>query len=718
MVQQANRPGPPEHSIAFRAAATGAVALAICACWSEAELSAAVAVVSVVLVAAGNVLSYRRRSRPLPYLKLALALAVVVAFAWFFATVWTRASAGDLASVEGPLAVLFTVIQVTHAFDVPARRDLGFSLAGSATLMAVAAAQSVDNVFGIYVVAWGALGMVGLVAMWGSQAGGARLRPAAAVVAVVAVVVVAVAVAALLPAPHADSALVLPAVIADDLPISQAAGLVGGGPTGQEPVHAGSPEGRTGVGGYLGFAGPLDTAIRASLGTQVIFRVRADRPTFWVAETFDRWTGQSWLSSAPVGRLPAWRPLRTGSPFLVPLPVGEVDRGSADYQTFYLAQAGPNLVFHAANALEVWFPARRLYISPEGTLRSGTSMGPGSVYTVLSKVNVASAAELAAAASSPLLGGRLPPGVRAQDLQLPHPYPRVAALAARITAHAPTVYAKVVALERWIGAHTRYTTDIPPLSADQDTVEQFLFGSRRGYCEQISTSLAVMLRTLEIPAREATGYVPGPYDPFTDLTEVQAQDAHAWVQVWFPGYGWQSFDPTAYVPLANPSPADAVGHLLWSGLRRVPAAPVGGAVAALALVALVVRRRRRAPATWGAAVTAELEAAARRAGLPVTAGEALTTLGRRLDGCWPPGAGPPPPGAAGLAELAERAAFGGGEPDPRTRRELMKVARRIRRGVPRRGRGGVSPTGGGPAPRRTTPRPPAAVGSPSRGGDG
>ena len=100
---------------------------------------------SIVLVAIGNTFSYRRRDHPLPWLKLALAIAVSGAFLWFFLSVSRRTSFGNLATVEGPLAVLFTWIQVTHAFDVPSRRDLGFSLAGSATLMAVAAAQAVDS---------------------------------------------------------------------------------------------------------------------------------------------------------------------------------------------------------------------------------------------------------------------------------------------------------------------------------------------------------------------------------------------------------------------------------------------------------------------------------------------------------------------------------------------------------------------------------------------
>ncbi|MGO9457946.1 MAG: DUF3488 and DUF4129 domain-containing transglutaminase family protein [Acidimicrobiales bacterium] len=723
-VRQANRPGAPEHSVLLRVAATGAVVTSIVACWAAGELSATVSWLSIVLVILGNAFSYRRRARPVRFLKLVLALAVVIAFVWFFLTVSAQASTGDLGSVEGPLAVLFTIIQVTHAFDVPCRRDLGFSLAGSATLMAVAAAQSIDDVFGLYVVVWGGFGLVGLLAMWGSQSGGSRIRPVAAVSATLCAVAVAVLVVAGLPAPHTDSNFILPSSIADDLPLSQAASLVGGGPKGSEPVHAAAPQGRTGIGGFLGFAGPLDTAVRASLGTQVVFRVRADRPTFWIAETFNRWTGQSWDATPPPGRLSSWRQLNTRFPFLVSTPVGEVDRGTADYQTFYLVQSGPNLIFHAANAAEVWFPARHLYLSPYGTLRSGTSLGPGSVYTVLSVVNTATPAELEAPAPAIGAGASLSPPEKARFLQLPHPYPRVAALARRITAHAPTTYGKILALEDWMGTHTRYTLDIPPLSPGQDTVEQFLFGSRRGYCEQISTSLAVMLRTLGIPAREATGYVPGPYDPLTDLYDVQAQDAHAWVQVWFPGYGWQSFDPTAVVPLANPSPASVLTHDLRDALARVPMVPVAGGVAAAALVVLVVRRRRRRPATWAGSITAELEEAARRAGLAVEPGETLTALAARIDALWPPPDGPPDPDARTLAALAERAAYGDGAPDPRTGRELRRAARRLRRKArrlrlrsPGRGVGGVSP-GGGTAPHQSSPRQPAAAGSPSAGGGG
>ncbi|MDA8356154.1 MAG: transglutaminaseTgpA domain-containing protein [Actinomycetota bacterium] len=690
-IKQANQPGPPEHSVVLRATASLAVIIAIAACWTQAELSATVTVASITLVALGSVFSYWRRNRPLPLLKIVLAICVVAAFYWFFTTISRVATAGDLGSVEGPLAVLFTVIQVTHAFDVPSRRDLAFSLAGSATLMAVAAAQAIDITFGLYVVAWAVCGLIGLLSLWGSMAGGANVRLRSVALVAVAVAVLGLAVVVVLPAPHANSNLVLPSSLAGDVPISQPAALVGGGAKGTQPLKAGSPSGQTRVGGYLGFAGPLDTAIRATLGNEIVFRVRADRPTFWLAETFDEWSGTSWSEAPTPKGTVAWRQVSSGPPFAMSAPVGEGFAGQPDYQTFYIAQGGPNLVFHAANASLVWFPASKLYEGPDGTIRSGTSMGPGSIYTVLSDVDQATPSQLASApspGSSP--SERLPAAVMSQSLQLPHPYRRAAALAHRVTAHATNTYAKVVALENWIGAHTKYTTDIPPLAPGQDTVNEFLFGNRRGYCEQISTALAVMLRSLGIPAREATGYVPGSYDPITDLYQEEAKDAHAWVQVWFPGYGWQSFDPTAFVPLANPSPGEVIGHDALQLLVKIPWIPLAAVLCVLSLLVLAIRKVRAAPRTWAAAISRQIERGARKARIPESPGDTLVDVARRFDAhlgpertAWT---------AESLADAAERAAFGGIELDRATGRALVQQARRLRRRA-RRSSGRPAPPG-------------------------
>ncbi len=263
-IAQANRPGPAEHSIAFRVASAAAVIVAIAACWSQGELSATVALFAMATTIVGNVLSYWRRERPWKMVKPVLAACAIGGFVWFIITAGHSATPGDVVTVEGPLAVLFAWVLCTHAFDVPARRDVAYSLAGSAALMAVAAAQSVDLTLGVYVVLWLICGMAGLVAMWQSMAGAAGIPWLTAGTAVVSVLAVAALLLTVLPAPHVSTALVFPSSSANSSPVDSASRLTDGAAS--LPAHAASAGGRTGVGGFLGFATSLDTGVRASLG--------------------------------------------------------------------------------------------------------------------------------------------------------------------------------------------------------------------------------------------------------------------------------------------------------------------------------------------------------------------------------------------------------------------------------------------------------------------
>jgi len=165
----------------------------------------------------------------------------------------------------------------------------------------------------------------------------------------------------------------------------------------------------------------------------------------------------------------------------------------------------------------------------------------------------------------------------------------------------------VRAFEAWIGANVVYDLDAPTPAAGVDAVDDFLFSSRRGFCEQIATSLAVMLRTQGVPARLATGYLPGERDRLSGVWKVRASDAHAWVEVWFPHSGWQAFDPTAEVPLGGEVDAGSVGgdvagaigaavadnSLALTGAVLVGLVVLGGA----RVVRLVLHRRRRG--RWG-----------------------------------------------------------------------------------------------------------------------
>jgi uncharacterized protein (DUF58 family) len=699
-LRRANRPGPAEDAIALRVACAGSVLVAISAVHAEGEISGALALVAGALLVTGMVVSYRTRRRPRMWVKAVLAAAAVVAFAWFFHQL-SGQQAYDIATVENPLAELFVAVQVIHSFDVPARRDLSFSLAGSAVLLAVAAAQATTLGFGLFALAWMVLSFTGLCYMWASAAGGGPPAPRAAAGALGALVLPAVALLLVLPAPTVGGHIVFPVAGGSGGSLSFPFSLAGDRGSPSEPARAGSPADPIRVGGFTGFASRLNTALRGSLGKTVVMRVRAQRPSYWVGETFDTWNGVSWLANNNVPSI-----LGPASPFMIPsniAPTGtaagspQASVAQSDLQTFYVVQSTPNLVFHADDVRQVWFPTHEIFVRANAdAVISPIGLGSGAIYTVRSDVSDPDPAELRAAGSLAPASG-LTTGQAERDVALPHTYPRAATLAAQVTAGAANTYDKVELLIDWLGTHTTYTTDIPPLAPGADTVNAFLFGDRRGFCEQISTALAVMLRSEGIPAREAVGYVPGPYNPITDLYEVQARDAHAWVQVWFPGYGWQSFDPTAVVPAANPSPG---GTLLRGTGRLLGTVPsiVAGSVLVLGILGwLSFGAWRRRPAGPAEAVARRMERAGGRAGRPRAASEtlseyaaALEMLERAPPGTW-----------RAAARTVEAAAYGDRRSSGAARAALERWRAPGRR---RRRDGGRQPArvgeAGRPGPRR------------------
>jgi transglutaminase-like putative cysteine protease len=664
VVRRANQPGTPEDSIRLRLACLGAVLVAIAACASLDEIAWTTAIGAMVLVSAGAAFSHATRARPPGWVKVLVAVGAIAACVWFFHAV--SSPSGGITSVVNPLTLLLVAVLVVHSFHVPSRRDLLFTLGASSGLMAVGGALAIDLRFGLYVVAWAACSLWGLSEMWTSASGGGRMSATSVVLALAATSTAAAAVFLVLPAPVVSSRISFVSRAGAGGSVGVPGGLAGDSGVAAQLSRAGSPSSRIRVGGYLGFAASLDTALRGNLGNALVMQVRAQRPSYWVGETFDTWQGQSWVESQPVPR----QPLRESSPFVLPISFGDVVFGQSDLQTFYVASATANLVFHAESASELWFPAGKIYVSDDGTIVSPLGLGSGSIYTVDSQVSAATPAQLRDD-DSPF---SLPPETLRQEEQLPHPYPRVLALARSITARDTTTYDKVQSLIHWIGAHTHYSENIPPLPAGADTVDEFLFGNRVGFCEQISTSLAVMLRSLDIPAREAVGYVPGGFNPITDLYQVHANDAHAWVQVWFPGYGWEDFDPTASVPAASPSPGATALRDVGRALSRVPPVPVAGVLVVVGLVVVTVRWRRSRPPTWSARVARSTERAGRRAGRPRRPSETLSEYAARLDELAGSGAST----WSRLASSVEASAYGGLDPPPPAQRAMIDEARRTR----------------------------------------
>ncbi len=128
-------------------------------------------------------------------------------------------------------------------------------------------------------------------------------------------------------------------------------------------------------------------------------------------------------------------------------------------------------------------------------------------------------------------------------LKLPPLDIRISKLAEQITASAPSNYDKAVAMEQYLSTHFGYTLEMSR-SLPQDPLANFLFERKRGHCEYFASSMAVMLRSLGIPSRIVTGFRGGEFNDLTGQYVVRASDAHSWVEAFFPGFGWLSFDPT------------------------------------------------------------------------------------------------------------------------------------------------------------------------------
>ena len=162
-------------------------------------------------------------------------------------------------------------------------------------------------------------------------------------------------------------------------------------------------------------------------------------------------------------------------------------------------------------------------------------------YEATSDISQASPGELRNAAYD------YPSEVLLNYLQLPRTDDRVIALAKQITASFDNNYDKAAAIERYLRTNFGYTLQLPR-SVPHDPVANFLFDRKQGHCEYFASAMAIMLRTLGIPSRVVNGFRTGEFNDLTSQYLVRASNAHSWVEAYFPGYGWISFDPTPAAP--------------------------------------------------------------------------------------------------------------------------------------------------------------------------
>jgi len=313
------------------------------------------------------------------------------------------------------------------------------------------------------------------------------------------------------------------------------------------------------------------------------------RQHYWRAAIYERYTGAGW-EAAPLGEavLPSEQ---TSMPF--------TGRYGLTQQYQILALPDDRL-FSVNQAVAASEGVQLQLASNDGysTLPRGNTAD----YRVTSWSSSVTSAELNQA------GTAYPSAVRQVYLQLPSGLPqRMHNLAARVTLGSPSAYDKAVRIQEYLRGTYEYRLEesVPP--PGQDAVDHFLFEVQHGFCSQFASAMAVMLRLEGVPARVVTGFATGEWDGRLGRYRIPTSAAHAWVEVYFPTFGWIEFEPTPalspfdYIPgerAAQPPPRPGLGRVRDSQAFRGAGWAVLGLGVGLAGVlgaVFALRRRRR----WG-----------------------------------------------------------------------------------------------------------------------
>jgi transglutaminase-like putative cysteine protease len=296
----------------------------------------------------------------------------------------------------------------------------------------------------------------------------------------------------------------------------------------------------TWFGERMTFRGPINRSDR------LVMTVRAPQGRYWRAVVLDSYNSAGWsVSSRNVSdefnenaELP-----REDTVF-----VGREQIG----QQFTIFSPAGTLMFAAGQPLAVSIPSKVLYIGPTSTDAEPTSnaisqlygqqaLFQGQTYSAVSAIPVIDIQSLRES------GTDYPSWIREHYTQLPTTITaRTTDLARRITQTATNPYDAASLLEDYLRTFP-YNEGIAGPNPGEDGVDYFLFRERQGYCDYYASAMAVMLRSLGIPARIAQGYNQGTLLP-TGEYEVRQTNAHTWVEVYFPNYGWIEFEPTASEP--------------------------------------------------------------------------------------------------------------------------------------------------------------------------
>jgi transglutaminase-like putative cysteine protease len=520
---------------------------------------------------------YRRHDRNVP-VKFLLAIGMLLALASYFQGLFgSLINATNDARID--LSQLLIQLQVLHSFDLPRRKDLGYSMVIGLILLGVAGTLSETLAFGPFLLVFLAIALPALVLDYRSRLGlgdrkPQRPNPQLKVQTVkkpfkfytllfLLIVGLGLGIFALLPR--------VPGYQLRTFPVSSPIEVEGEFDASQIFNSRSVREGREGVGSgqgtnrgpgevddtfYYGFNTEMNQNLRGEMKPQVVMRVRSQAPGFWRVLAFDEYTGQGWRISRNEQTQKLNRPSWTYQFFLNFLQTK--NRTREVIQTYTVVSDMPNLLPALYQPRQLFFPTEDVAIDPEGSLRAPVALGEGLTYTVISQVPYRERTVLKTAPPPSPENTRNYREINQYYLQIPSEIQqKVRQKTEELLATSPepitSGYEKTLYLAQALKQRYEILPDMPFLSEEEDLVEAFLFKYQGGYPDHFSTVLTMMLRSIGIPARLVAGYAPGEFNPFTGFYLVRNTDAYSMSEAYFPGYGWFTFDPIPGHELIPPS---------------------------------------------------------------------------------------------------------------------------------------------------------------------
>lgn len=528
--------------------------------------------------------SWRHRRDRNITVKFLLAISMLVMLAAFLGRL-----VGQLNDSRLLLAELLIQLQVLHSFDLPRRKDLGYSMVIGLILLAVAATVSQTLSFAPMLILFLAIALPVLTLDYRSRLGVVSPMPrqvwketaiAPKRLGMLLGVVICLGLVLFAALPRLPGYRIRTFPVSATIDVNgefDSREIVNPGYVGQGRDNGRSPTGEIQGGGrqdgtttvldntqYYGFNTEINQNFSGGqMEPQVMLRVRSQARGFWRMLAFDQYLGQGWEISrnnrTQTLDRPAW-----SYRFLIP---GQyiTSRSQEVVQTFTVVKNLPNLVPALAQLESLYFPTRQVAIDTEGGVRSPIELTEGVTYTAISRVPYRDRTALKQTKTD------YPKKIQTYYLQVPEGIlDPVRRRTWEILATSPTPIVapseKALYLAQYLKQYYTIQPDWPALGPEDDLVESFLFKTQGGYPDHFPTVLTMMLRSIGIPARLVVGFAPGEFNPFTGFYLVRNTDAYAMTEVYFPGQGWFGFDP---IPGHDLIPPSVENNETFSTLQRL-----------------------------------------------------------------------------------------------------------------------------------------------------